>query len=265
MWAVLREGSGAPTEQVALCHLDGSGSLTYRQLDEAVGRRADLLDGAGIGTGSRLGVAVGSPHEVVLAVLAGTACGADVAVFNPGWWPRELRPALELAEPDLTVAGGELAAIAADIGPVCTPEEAVEGPGGWARLRLDVGGSRRRDGGYGDGTSTGAGTMPSDVRRVREGGRRAPLLHRRRVGRAVRLPLRRRAAGRALARPGRVARRRRDAAGRRDRHRGRSALRAPGAGRRAASSWWAGAGHRPASPGDCAPGASTGSGPAPAS
>src|SRR6476659_3796764 len=101
MWAVLRGDWAHRPERVALRHLDGSGSFTYRQLDEAVGRRADMLQRAGIGHGSRLGVAVGSPQEVVLAVLAGTACGADVAVFNPGWWPRELRPALELAEPDL--------------------------------------------------------------------------------------------------------------------------------------------------------------------
>src|SRR4051812_43480227 len=73
MWAVLRGDWAHRPERVALRHLDGSGSLTYRQLDEAVGRRADMLQRAGIGHGSRLGVAVGSPHEVVLAVLAGTA------------------------------------------------------------------------------------------------------------------------------------------------------------------------------------------------
>src|SRR5262245_2423459 len=104
MWAVLRDEWARRPDLVALSDLDGERRLTYRQLEEAVARRADLLDGAGIGTGSRLGVAVGSAREVLLAVLAGSACGAEVAVFNAGWWPRELRPALELAEPDLTVA-----------------------------------------------------------------------------------------------------------------------------------------------------------------
>ena len=124
MWAVLRDGWARRRDQVALSQLEDGSRLTYRELDEAVGRRADRLDRAGIGSGSRLGVVLPSGPDLMITVLAGTALGADVAVFNPGWWPRELRPALEAVDPDLTVAAGEPATIAADVGPVCTPDVA---------------------------------------------------------------------------------------------------------------------------------------------
>ena len=97
MWSTLRDGWARRSDDLALSGLDPGTELTYRELDLAVGRRADLLEHAAIGSGSRLGVALPGGRELVVTVLAGLACGAEVAVFNSGWWPRELRPALELA------------------------------------------------------------------------------------------------------------------------------------------------------------------------
>jgi acyl-CoA synthetase (AMP-forming)/AMP-acid ligase II len=136
MWSMLRRQWSAWTDRVALVPERGE-PLTYGQLDRLVGRAADSLSGAGVDQDTRVAVALPSGPDLVVTVLAGLACGADVALLNTQWWPRELRAAFEAAQPDLVLTTDDLAPGARDLAPVISlPTTRRDEPPAWSTLRL---------------------------------------------------------------------------------------------------------------------------------
>lgn len=64
--------------------------LTYRQLQEAVGRMSTALTGLGVRPGTRVAIHLPNLPQTVIAYYAALACGAQVVMTNPLYVAREL-------------------------------------------------------------------------------------------------------------------------------------------------------------------------------
>lgn len=86
--AVMDPHVAATPDHIAL--IDGSATLTYRELDRAVGDTADALRGLGIRAGDRMMIVSENSLSLACLLLAASRLDAWAIVANPRLSPREL-------------------------------------------------------------------------------------------------------------------------------------------------------------------------------
>jgi O-succinylbenzoic acid--CoA ligase len=119
--------AAATPDRTALVDADRDRVLTYRELDERVGRRAAALADLGIESGDR--VALLSPTSAAVVDLAHAAVrvGATLVLLNAELTVGELSPQVERADVDAVLAAPDLRGTAREVADA--PVAAVEEPG----------------------------------------------------------------------------------------------------------------------------------------
>ncbi|NHN49663.1 o-succinylbenzoate--CoA ligase [Halostella sp. JP-L12] len=121
----LQAGS-APEETAVVVHETGE-SLTYAELDRAVGETAGRLAALGVREGDRVGVLLHSRLAFVRLVHAAARLGATLVPLNVRLTPAELSSQVERAEPALLVCEADIEAAAVEVAGE-TPVASVDPP-----------------------------------------------------------------------------------------------------------------------------------------
>lgn len=87
----------------------GDERLSYRELDERVGRLARLLASRGVGEGAFVGLSLPRSAAMVVAVLAVLRAGAAYVPLDPAYPPERLAFMVEDAAPALIITDGSVA------------------------------------------------------------------------------------------------------------------------------------------------------------
>jgi O-succinylbenzoic acid--CoA ligase len=111
--------TAATPDRTALVDADRDRVLSYRELDERVGRRAAAMARQGIGPGDHVGLLSPTSAAVVEVVHAAMRVGATLVLPNAELTPGELAPQVQRADVDATLAAPDL---------VETASEAADGP-----------------------------------------------------------------------------------------------------------------------------------------
>jgi O-succinylbenzoic acid--CoA ligase len=125
--------TAATPDRTALVDADRDTVLSYRELDERVGRRAAAMAAQGIGRSDRVGLLSPTSAAVVEVVHAAMRVGATLVLLNAELTPGELAPQVGRADVDAVLAASDLvgtASEAADCPVYAIPEP---GDGGAAR------------------------------------------------------------------------------------------------------------------------------------
>jgi O-succinylbenzoic acid--CoA ligase len=93
------EGAGIAIE-------DGSGLVTFRDLEGTVSGLAEELEACGVQQGTVVGVLGTLDRTLIQCLHAAWRIGGVVAPFHPGWTESELRVAFESLRPQVAVLGG---------------------------------------------------------------------------------------------------------------------------------------------------------------
>jgi O-succinylbenzoic acid--CoA ligase len=126
----LQAGS-APEETAIVVHESGE-SLTYADLDRAVGETAGRLAALGVGEGDHVGVLMHSRLAFVRLVHAAARLGATLVPLNVRLTPAELSSQVDRADLTLLVCEGDTGAAAAEAAgetPVASVDDPTAGGG----------------------------------------------------------------------------------------------------------------------------------------
>lgn len=93
---VLRNTATVHPERISL--VDRDSRLSYRELEQDVGRVADLLAEGGVSDGARVATTVGNGRVGITLMYALSSIGAVAVPINEFWTPREVADALRRGE-----------------------------------------------------------------------------------------------------------------------------------------------------------------------
>jgi acyl-CoA synthetase (AMP-forming)/AMP-acid ligase II len=109
--ALLRGVVARYPDRDAIRFIDGSPTLTYRQLEDKVARLAGGLRAHGVGIGTRLAVLMPNKPAYPITYLAAARLGAIIVPLNTALTPRELAYALNDAGATYAIVDAELLGI----------------------------------------------------------------------------------------------------------------------------------------------------------